>query len=350
MSPSQHPSLSRRSLLLALSGCLLSQGLEPLFAADAPSTAPHDWPGALPLNWEIVDTHQHLWRHGWLSRLLTPGHSPSPPWLKGAPPILQKTFWVREYETAAAGLPLRALYMEVDVDEADLDLEMASIRQVCANPKGRTLGAVGGGRPESPGFGEYLKKHREWSGLKGIRRVLHPSTLKSGFCRERTFVSGIRKLGELGLTFDVCIRVGDLGDALYLAEACPDTTLILDHCGSGDAKAFQKRPASKPAHAAATWQRTIERLSKKKNVACKISGVVESLPNGWEVEDLAPVVRHCLDAFGPDRVVFGTNWPVCLIGATAAQWIHALGTLIADRPEAERRKLWSQNARRIYRL
>ncbi|MEY5011476.1 MAG: hypothetical protein RLZZ253_2615, partial [Verrucomicrobiota bacterium] len=77
---------------------------------------------------------------------------------------------------------------------------------------------------------------------------------------------------------------------------------------------------------------------------------IESLPKGWAAEDLTPVVNHCLDAFGPDRVVFGTNWPVCLVGGTARAWIHALGEIVASRPEAVRKKLWSGNACQIYRL
>jgi L-fuconolactonase len=77
---------------------------------------------------------------------------------------------------------------------------------------------------------------------------------------------------------------------------------------------------------------------------------VARAPKGWTADDLAPIVNHCLDAFGPDRVVFGGDWPVCLLGSPLRDWITALREIIAERPAAEQRKLWSQNAIRFYGL
>jgi L-fuconolactonase len=111
-----------------------------------------------------------------------------------------------------------------------------------------------------------------------------------------------------------------------------------------------KSPPGEPAHRAEDWQRAIERLALKRNVHCKISGVIESLPGGWTTEQISPVVNHCLDTFGPDRVVFGSNWPVCLLGGTLRNWVKALGEIVAARAPAERSKLWAENALRIYRL
>jgi predicted TIM-barrel fold metal-dependent hydrolase len=73
-------------------------------------------------------------------------------------------------------------------------------------------------------------------------------------------------------------------------------------------------------------------------------------PKGWTADDLAPIVNHCLDAFGPDRVVFGGDWPVCLLGGQLRQWVDALAAIISERPESEQRKLWSENAIREYKL
>jgi predicted TIM-barrel fold metal-dependent hydrolase len=91
-------------------------------------------------------------------------------------------------------------------------------------------------------------------------------------------------------------------------------------------------------------------LASRKNVICKISGVVARVPKDWSAEDLAPIVNYCLDEFGPDRVVFGGDWPVCLQGATLRQWIDALREIVSVRPLADQRKLWSENARRFYTL
>jgi L-fuconolactonase len=316
--------VSRRVFVQALG--LAAAPLAPVFAAD-------------PLS-EIIDTHQHLWD-------IRKQHLP---WLAGAPEVLRRNYLPADYEAATEGLRMRALYMEVDVAEGSLNEEAELLRRLCASGNSQTFAAILGGRPASEQFEEYLKRHSEGGFLKGVRRVLHTPETPRGACLEKDFVKGVRTIGKLGLTFDLCMRPGELGDAAALAAECPDTTLVLDHCGNADAKAFMKAPPGEPAHRAEDWQRAIERLALKRNVHCKISGVIESLPGGWTVEQLSPVVNHCLDAFGPERVVFGSNWPVCLLGGPLRSWVKALGEIVSARPPAERAKLWSENARRIYRL
>ena len=77
---------------------------------------------------------------------------------------------------------------------------------------------------------------------------------------------------------------------------------------------------------------------------------IAKLPKGGDAGALAPIVNHCLDAFGPDRVVFGSDWPVCLLGASLGTWVAMLTEIIAGRPESDRRKLWSENATKFYQL
>jgi len=84
---------------------------------------------------------------------------------------------------------------------------------------------------------------------------------------------------------------------------------------------------------------------------CKISGIVARMPKGeWQPEQLAPVIDHCLDAFGPDRVMFASDWPVCTLGASLREWVEALKQIVSDRPPAEQRKLFHDNAVKFYRL
>jgi L-fuconolactonase len=289
---------------------------------------------------EMIDTHQHLWDT----------RKQQLPWLSGAPEVLRRNYLPEDYALATEGLPVRALYMEVDVAEANLNEEAESLRRLCAAKSSQTFAAILGGRPSSEQFEEYLKRHGEGGYFKGLRRVLHTPETPRGLCLEKDFVRGVRTLGKQGLTFDLCMRPGELNDAAALAAECPDTTLVLDHCGNADAKAFMKAPPSEPAHRAEDWQRAIDRVALKRNVHCKISGVIESLPGGWTSEQLSPVVNHCLDTFGPDRVVFGSNWPVCLLGGSLRSWVKALSEIVAARPAAERSKLWAENAKRIYRL
>ena len=83
---------------------------------------------------------------------------------------------------------------------------------------------------------------------------------------------------------------------------------------------------------------------------CKVSGIVARVQEGWTAETLAPTVNHCLDCFGPDRVVFGGDWPVCTLGATYAEWAGALRQIISTRSDDEQRKLLYDNAARIYKV
>ena len=91
-------------------------------------------------------------------------------------------------------------------------------------------------------------------------------------------------------------------------------------------------------------------LGEREHVVCKISGIIARAPEGWSADSLAPTVNHCLDSFGPDRVVFGGDWPVCTLGAPLSKWIASLRRIIKDRPESLQRKLLHDNAERIYRL
>jgi L-fuconolactonase len=288
----------------------------------------------------IVDAHQHLWDLNELEL----------PWLQKADPRIAKTFLSDAYQEATEGLPVRAMYMEVAVADTQLEREAKWIEGLITSGTTQTVAAVLSGRPSHPEFAEYLDRCMDQTLLKGIRRILHDADIPRGTCLEPDFIRGIQLLGKKGLTFDVCIRPRELRDVVTLASECPETQFVLDHCGNGDPKAFQTSPKAKPNHSAAEWQRSIEAIAKKPNVACKISGVMEPMSEGWTAEDLAPVVNHCLDAFGSDRVLFSSNWPVCLLGGSLRQWVDALALITANRPETDRSKLWAENAKRIYKL
>lgn len=290
----------------------------------------------------IIDTHQHLWDLA----------SQKLPWLLDAPAVLRKSYRTEDYRAATAGLNVRAIYMEVDVAEETLASEADQVLALAAGGQVPTIAAVIGGRPDAPGFADYVKRFQTNPRFKGVRRVLHSPATPAGYCLKPEFVRGVRLLGETGKSFDLCMRAPELMDAVKLTEACPGTRFVLDHCGNPDLKAFRapRVGEDKPRHTADQWKRSIDALAKRPNVIGKISGIAASLTPGGGVEDLAPVVDHCLDAFGPDRVVFGGDWPVCLLGATYQQWVTMLRQIIARRPAAHQEKLWSGNALRHYTL
>jgi L-fuconolactonase len=154
-------------------------------------------------------------------------------------------------------------------------------------------------------------------------------------------MQSIRLLGELGMSFDICIRHGELLDGVKLIDACPDTRFILDHCGNPDVQAKDR----------SQWERDIAEMAKRKNVVVKISGILASArPEHWTVEELAPFVNHTMDVFGPDRAMFGGDWPVCTLAATYRQWHDAVKSIVNDRNEAEQRKVFHDNAAKFYGL
>jgi L-fuconolactonase len=293
----------------------------------------------------IVDCHQHLWD---LTKFKLS-------WLSGGGP-LARSFVMKDYLAATEGTGItKAVYMEVDVDPSQQQAEIDHLTEICKAGTAPTIAAVVSGRPASDGFAEYLRQFKTNKHLKGIRQVLHGGQTPAGYCLEEAFVRGIRQLGEQGLSFDLCMRPGELADGAKLAEKCPDTRFIVDHCGNGDPKAFFKPgdprlKTAKPEHEAAAWKRSIDALAGQNNVICKISGIVARVPREWSADDLAPLVNHCLEAFGEGRVIFGSDWPVCLMGAPLADWVKALRQIVASRPAAEQKKLLAENAEKFYGL
>jgi predicted TIM-barrel fold metal-dependent hydrolase len=278
----------------------------------------------------IVDTHQHLWDLGKF-RL---------PWTKDVP-RLNRSFVISDYHKAAAGLNVvKTVYMEVDVDPAQQMAEAEYVTALCRDKHSGMAAAVISGRPGDEGFAKYIKPFKDNPAIKGVRQVLHVPSAKAGLCLEKPFVASIRLLGELGMSFDLCMRPTELGDAGKLVEACPDTRFILDHCGN-------QSPQAKD-HSA--WKREIAALARRKNVVCKVSGLVDKAAEDWKPEQLAPIINHALDEFGPDRVMFGGDWPVCTLRASLAEWVAALRTIVAGRKVGEQRKLFHDNAVAFYGL
>ena len=249
---------------------------------------------------------------------------------------------MRDYLAATAGIPIvKTVYMEVNVDPSQQQAEADYVADLCRRGDSPLAAAVISGRPASDGFREYVSRYQAHPHIRGVRQVLHVDSTPPGYCLEKPFIAGVRLLGELRLSFDICIRTAELADAAKLADACPDTTFILDHCGNADITVKD--------HSA--WKRDIATVAIRPNVAVKISGIIASAKGGeWSVNTLAPIINFTLEAFGPDRVMFGGDWPVCTLGASYRQWYEALCTIVSHRPEEHQRKLFHDNAVRFYRL
>lgn len=284
----------------------------------------------------IIDTHQHLWD---LDKFRLP-------WLKPGTP-LARSHTLADYKRAAAGLDIvKTIYMEVDLDPLQQQAEADFVVSTCKQPDSGMAGGVVSGRPAAESFSTFIAQFRGSPYVKGIRQILHADATPPGFCLDPKFAHGVQRFGELGLRFDLCMRPGELADAGKLIDACPGTQFILDHCGNPPVHTADGRAPDRTQ-----WRRDIVALAKRTNLVCKVSGLVNSAkPGAWVPADLAPIINHVLDSFGPDRAMFASDWPVCTTVATLAEWVNALSAVVSERSEEQRRKLFHDNAVRVYGL
>jgi predicted TIM-barrel fold metal-dependent hydrolase len=282
----------------------------------------------------LIDPHFHIWDLGRF-RL---------PWLDGAGPVLKRTFTLDDYRAAVAGLGVeKSVYVEVSVTPEQREDEARYAVGLCQGTGKPTSAVVVGGAPGTDGFETYIRKLGENRAVHGVR-----ASIARGGARDPGIVRDIRLLGKLALSFDLLWDGQNLGEAAELAGAAPQTTFVLDHCGNASTNWFA---AGADPGAADRWKRGIELVAKQTNVACKISGVAESGPReSSTLERVAPVVNHCLDAFRADRVMFASNWPVCLKSVTIAGWVEMLKGITARRGRAFAEKLFHDNAAKWYRL
>lgn len=273
---------------------------------------------------KIVDTHLHLVYKDRFSY----------PWLEGAA-ALNRQWTAEDYFAAAERLGIEsALHMEVDVAERDMEAETRFV--VGAHP--RIVGAIASARPESPDFPAFLDRLLAIDGVRGIRRILHTSP--DELSTSETFAGNIRRLGDAGLPFDLCVLARQLPVGRELAEKCPDTQFVLDHCGVPDVAGKALDP----------WRADIEALAALPNVAAKISGVVAYARADWTINDLRPFVEHVIESFGWDRVVWGSDHPVCTLTANLERWVETTQEIVAGASADEQARLFHRNAERIYHL
>lgn len=277
----------------------------------------------------IVDTHQHLWDVRRFSYA----------WLRGFP-TLNRNFLLDDYHEAIHNVPItKTVYVEGDVDEPYILDETRWALEIAERDDTPVEGVVAGCRPERTDFPDYLKQIAGHPKLKGLRRVLH--TQPDELARSLTFIENLRLLERYGLTFDLCVLSRQLPIAIELVRQCPGVRFILDHCGIPQVKERIFDP----------WRAYIEEISEFPNVVCKISGIVAYAdPVRWTVDDLRPFVDHVVRCFGWDRIMFGSDWPVCTLSATLEQWVDAAATMFADVMEENRQQFFADNAERIYRL
>ena len=280
---------------------------------------------------QIIDTHLHLLypdqlRYSWAAGV----------------PALQGTASIETYEALARPLGIAAaLMMEVDVDEPDIDAEIALVGDLVARDDTFVEGMIAACRPEqaTPAFSAFVDGLAKRPYVKGLRRILHTSP--DALSATPTFGANLNQLAAQGYSFDLCVLARQLEPvAVPLAKDCPDLTIILDHCGVPDIA----------GGALDAWRKDMRDVSSLPNVHCKVSGIVAYAGPDWTVETLRPYFEHVIECFGWERVVWGSDWPVCRLGGDLAKWVEATHALLAGCSGDEQAALLHRNAQRLYRM
>lgn len=282
----------------------------------------------------MIDTHLHL---------IYPEHFKYS-WTDGIAE-LQGGFSLSDYKALIGNSGIQgALFMEVDVDEGYQHLEAGFFSDLAKDPDCMIRGAIAAVRPEIEGFRFPLEKLSQM-GVRGVRRVLH--TQPDELSQSKLFRQNVAMLGEFNLTFDICMLQRQLPLALELVQQCPQTPFILDHCGVPDIAAND----APHGEGWLDWVASIQALSKEPNLHCKLSGItVYAKPEQRNTKDLKPYFEVLLESFGANRVVWGSDWPVCNLADGLPKWLEITHDLLRSLNAEEKQAIMTTNARRIYRI
>lgn len=275
----------------------------------------------------LLDTHQHL---------IYPDRWPYS-WTDDVPALAGKAFGYEDYVrlTRDANV-VGTIFMETTPDDPLWRDEAKFVYSLASQQGSLIKGVIANCRPEEEDFQRYVDSVRHEK-LVGFRRILH--VVPDEVSRHPRFAENVRWLGAQNFTFDMCFLARQLPIAAELARQCEQTQLILDHCGVPDIAAGALDP----------WRQFIRDLAKLPNVTCKLSGVLAYCkPGQATLENIRPFVEHCIECFTPDRLVWGSDWPVCQTTSSLPEWIAITRDLVAHLTEAEQEKILHRNAQRIY--
>jgi L-fuconolactonase len=278
-----------------------------------------------------VDAHHHLWRAGggysWLDE---PSLAP-----------IRRTFTPADLRAAIAGTDVRRTVL---VEGGRCDRAEAAVLLDHARATPEIAGVVAWADPASPDLPAVLRGYRALPGgarLVGIRAQVQ--------AEERDYLDrpdvrrGLDAIGADGLAYDLVVRVEQLPSAARAARDLPHVRFVLDHLGKPRIRAG--------AAGFAEWHAAIEPLAAAPNVTAKLSGLVtEADPAAWTVDDLRPYVVAAVELFGPRRLMFGSDWPVCLLAASYSRVRRALGEALPALSEADGAAVFGGTAVAVYQL
>jgi L-fuconolactonase len=272
-----------------------------------------------------IDAHQHFWiynpvRDGWINDEMN---------------IIQRDFLPRDLQPLLEECNINgtvAVQADQSEDETLFLLQLAEENDFIK-------GVVGWLDLRSPGLAERLDYFSSFKKLKGLRHIVQAEPI--GFMKDRSFSNGIRSLKRYNLTYDILIYPTQLSDALHLVNEHPDQKFVIDHL----AKPCIKR------REITGWANVMKELSLHPNVFCKLSGMVtEADWQNWKPKDFKPYLDFALEHFGSGRLMYGSDWPVCLVAAPYPQQLNLVEAFIDRLSDSEKQRIMGENAVHFYNL
>lgn len=279
----------------------------------------------------IVDSHVHFWDSG--------VHPVG--WTKGEP-ALDRAFTPADFDADRGDVAVEALVLvEADVDPG-LYLKEAAWAAQLAEREPRIQAVVAHAPLEYGGaVGSELEKLAAQPIVRGVRRLIQGRD-GTALCADAGFREAVRMLARFDLPFELCLTHDQLPAVIELVAVCPDVRFILDHIA---------KPAIAAGGDAPWWGQISELAAMDHVVACKISGVAtEADRKTWHEAELRPYIERALETFGPERVMFASDWPVARLAVGYRHWVGIVDRAVADWPLDDVRRLFAGNAKHVYRL
>jgi L-fuconolactonase len=273
-----------------------------------------------------IDTHQHFWTF----------REEHYAWIGPHMDVLRRDFGPTDLlpELRAAGVDgTLAVEARGHLDETRNLLRIAAETSF-------VLGVVGWLPLTEPGVGGLLEEYSRQPKLCGLRHWLGPES-DPHYMSNEALHRGLSLLAPLGLSYDLMLWPPQLGAVAAFVDRHPNQVFILDHFAKPYIKDGQIEP----------WRRELRELARRPNVYCKLSGLTtEAQHETWTLSDLLPYLDSALEAFTPQRLMFGSDWPVCTLATPYGRWVETVTAYIAPLAAAEQERIMGGTAVEAYRL